>query len=445
LGDDTLTPNTDDNRRGNLRVSCNVPVRCELSGESFEGSLKDVSPRGMRLELGRRLNKGDVIWIHRPSVSLEPVQALVRWCRRHAHRQVVLAGLELQMSDSDVSRSWAQPILSTFEFLHPLAIELIPAPTPLDLNEVVLEPQTEPAAKSEPEVVDATTREEPPPEVHKFMPEDSDLSVPDVLHMEVEPVVSPEVWDQLLSDAQQRLNHKPQKLFNKLLKGFREFAFEDTASVEERRRCLRLTCHYEVNLPAVGQAIVLDLSAAGMGFLTERKQSRGSALVIDPPPQYAGLGSLQSQVRYCRPFRDRFRVGIEFRGSLLPTWASPALKELGFNANHLDQKRRYVRAQTALPVEVRDWRGEYEVATLLDLSRGGTLLRTSKSWEIGEALRLILGPIGYLPTLFLSAVVLHQRPDPEGWLVNLSFIDAGGTNLARLDLYIKTILTRSQS
>ena len=208
---------------------------------------------------------------------------------------------------------------------------------------------------------------------------------------------------------------------------------------------MRLTCHYEVNLPAVGQAIVLDLSAAGMGFLTERKQSRGSALVIDPPPQYAGLGSLQSQVRYCRPFRDRFRVGIEFRGTLLPTWASPALKELGFNANHLDQKRRYVRAQTALPVEVRDWRGEYEVATLLDLSRGGTLLRTSKSWEIGEALRLILGPIGYLPTLFLSAVVLHQRPDPEGWLVNLSFIDAGGTNLARLDLYIKTILTRSQS
>ena len=72
-------------------------------------------------------------------------------------------------------------------------------------------------------------------------------------------------------------------------------------------------------------------------------------------------------------------------------------------------------------------------------------MRTSKSWEVGEALRLILGPIGYLPTLFLSGVVLHQRPDTEGFLVNLSFIDPAGTNLRRLDLYIKTILTRSQS
>ncbi len=415
MGEQILAPNTEDNRRGNLRVSCNVPIRCELNGDSFDGALKDVSPRGMRLELGRRLARGETLTISRPGVDLKPVRAIVRWCRRHAHRDVLLAGMEVEMSADDLQSSWAQPILATFDFLHPVAIELIPEPVPLKLDEA-------------PEAPAPTPSQEP---LHE------PLTIPEIIH--VEEITPKEDWDALLSDAQNRLTDKPQPLFNKILKGFREFAFEDKASVEERRRVSRLTCLYETS-----QGEVLDLSPAGLGLVASRKHARGSSLQIAPPAQYADFTPVDGIVRFCRPFRDRFRVGLEFKGSLQPTWANPALRELGFAPTHLDQKRRYVRAQTSLPIEVRDWRGEFELATLLDLSRGGTLLRTAKSWEIGEALRLILGPIGYLPTLFLSGVVLHQRPDPDGWLVNLSFIDAGGTNLSRLDLYIKTILSRPQ-
>lgn len=428
MGEQILAPNTEDNRRNNLRVSCNVPVRCELNGEGFDAALKDVSPRGMRIELARRLARNEVLIISRPGVDLKPVQAIVRWCRRHAHRDVLLAGLEVEMTAQDIEGSWAQPILATFDFLHPVAIELIPEPVPLQLGEA-----TEPAQ---------TIVQEPVQEV---------MTVPEVIHaeeisspLELDPGPSPEEWNSLLSDAQTRLVDKPQPLFNKILKGFREFAFEDKASVEERRRVLRLTCLYETNLGRGGSAEILDLSPAGLGLVTNRKLSRGASVQVAPPAAYADFAPIEAIVRFCRPFRDRFRIGLEFRGSLIPTWANPALRDLGFMPTHLDQKRRYVRAQTSLPVEVRDWRGEFELATLLDLSRGGTLLRTTKSWEIGEALRLILGPIGYLPTLFLSGVVLHQRPDPDGWLVNLSFIDAGGTNLSRLDLYIKTILSRPQ-
>jgi len=431
LGEQILAPNTEDNRRNNLRVSCNVPVRCELNGEGFYGALKDVSPRGMRVELGRRLARNEMLTISRPGVELKPVQAIVRWCRRHAHRDVLLAGLEVEMSANDLQLSWAQPILATFDFLHPVAIELIPEPVPLQIGE---------AAEPSP----ATIVQEP---VHEPM------TIPEVIHAEeiaeeVPPAPeagpTPEEWNALLGDAQTRLVNKPQPLFNKILKGFREFAFEDRASVEERRRVLRLTCLYETSLGRGGSAEVLDLSPAGLGLVTNRKLARGVTMQISAPPQYSDFAPVDGTVRFCRPFRDRFRIGLEFRGSLLPSWANPALKDLGFMPTHLDQKRRYVRAQTSLPIEVRDWRGEFELATLLDLSRGGTLLRTTKSWEIGEALRLILGPIGYLPTLFLSGVVLHQRPDPDGWLINLSFIDAGGTNLSRLDLYIKTILSRPQ-
>lgn len=441
MGEPTLTSNTDDNRRGNLRVSCNVPVICELNGETFDGALKDVSPRGMRLELGRRLARNEVLKISRPGVELQPVAAIVRWCRRHAHREVLLAGLELEMSSEDLQATWAQPILATFDFLHPVAIELIPEPVPLQLGEavepaptVVTEPAHPEPALSEPMTV--------PEVIHAEEMEASEEIQPSPLELEIKP--SPEEWNQMLGEAQNRLVNRPQPLINKILKGFREFAFEDKASVEERRRVMRLTCLYETSLGKGGTAEVLDLSPAGLGLVTNRKLSRGLALQLSPPAQYSDFTAIDGSVRYCRPYRDRFRIGLEYKGSLLPTWVNPALRDLGFNINHLDQKRRYVRAQTSLPVEVRDWRGDFELATLLDLSRGGTLLRTTKSWEIGEALRLILGPIGYLPTLFLSAVVLHQRPDPDGWLVNLSFIDASGTNHNRLDLYIKTILSRPQ-
>ncbi|MFN8606926.1 MAG: PilZ domain-containing protein [Vulcanimicrobiota bacterium] len=437
MGEQTLTSNTEDNRRGNLRVSCNVPVRCQLNGESFDGALKDVSPRGMRLELGRRLARNEVLTISRPGVDLKPVAAVVRWCRRHAHREILLAGLELEMSNDDLQATWAQPILATFDFLHPVAIELIPEPVPLQLGEASEAPATvvtEPAsseAMTVPEVIHAEELQESEEEV---------VALP--LEPEIGP--SPEEWNQVLAEAQTRLLNKPQPLINKILKGFREFAFEDKASIEERRRVLRLTCLYESSLGKGTTVEVLDLSPAGLGLVSNRKLSRGTPLHLIPPAQFNEFTAVEGTVRYCRPFRDRFRIGLEYKGSLLPTWVNPALRDLGFSTNHLDQKRRYVRAQTSLPIEVRDWRGDFELATLLDLSRGGTLLRTSRSWEIGEALRLILGPIGYLPTLFLSAVVLNQRPDPDGWLVNLSFIDASGTNLNRLDLYIKTILSRPQ-
>ncbi|MBS2036594.1 PilZ domain-containing protein [bacterium] len=437
MGEQTLTSNTDDNRRGNLRVSCNVPVRCELNGESFDGALKDVSPRGMRLELGRRLARNEILKISRPGVDLKPVAAIVRWCRRHAHREVLLAGLELEMSNDDLQATWAQPILATFDFLHPVAIELIPEPVPLQLGEAA---DPLPSEAAEPSLSEPMTV---PEVIHaEEMETAADTVEISALEMEIKP--SPEEWNQMLGEAQNRLVNKPQPLINKILKGFREFAFEDKASVEERRRVSRLTCLYETNLGKGGTAEVLDLSPAGLGLVTSRKLSRGVIVQLNPPAQYSDFTAIEGTVRYCRPYRDRFRIGLEYKGSLLPTWVNPALRDLGFTTNHLDQKRRYVRAQTSLPVEVRDWRGDFELATLLDLSRGGTLLRTTKSWEIGEALRLILGPIGYLPTLFLSAVVLHQRPDPDGWLVNLSFIDASGTNLSRLDLYIKTILSRPQ-
>jgi len=70
------------------------------------------------------------------------------------------------------------------------------------------------------------------------------------------------------------------------------------------------------------------------------------------------------------------------------------------------------------------------------------MLRSQQSWEVGEVLRLILGPIGFLPVLFLRAVVLNQRPEGDSWLVHLSFIDLDGTNLARIDRYVRTILSQ---
>ena len=416
-------------RRGTLRISCNVGVVCQNHAGAFQGRLKDVSRTGLRLELPERLSRGDSLHIARPGVQLEAVRAVVRWCRRHSRRDIFLVGLEVDMPLSDLSSSWIHPILSTFDFLHPLDVDLAiphqPLPEPI-VEEPAPPPVAEPKAAPEaaPEKVEA--REEAPQEV-------------------VAPIADRTGWNDFLHQAQRQLQGAP--LLKKIIRGFRDFAFEDAPSVEERRRIQRLTCHYPLTLSSSGSPLpvtVMDLSAAGAALISSRRLAKGSVVMLGQPqlPNMERTQSLQATVRYCRGLRERFRVGVEFRGNLVDSWVGEALFELGFDASHMEQKRRYVRAQTQLPIEIRTWDGEFLVGTLLDLSRGGALLNTNKAWGVGEALRLILGPVGFLPVLFLSAVVLHQRPDQDGWLLNVSFIDASGTNQSRLDQYIKTILAQ---
>jgi len=416
-------------RRGTLRISCNVGVVCQNHVGAFEGRLKDVSRTGLRLELPERLSKGDSLHIARPGVQLEAVRAVVRWCRRHARREIFLVGLEVDMPPADLSSSWIHPILSTFDFLHPLDVDLAIPLQPF--QEPVVE---EPAPAAEPE---------PVPE-----PEALPQAVPEVVEARQIPTpLTPDRtgWSDFLQQAQRQLQGAP--LLKKIIRGFRDFAFEDAPSVEERRRIQRLTCHYPLTLSSSGSPLpvtVMDLSAAGAALISSRRFAKGSIIMLGQPqlPNMEKTQALQATVRYCRGLRERFRVGVEFRGNLVDSWVGEALLELGFDSSHMEQKRRYVRAQTQLPIEIRTWDGEFLVGTLLDLSRGGALLNTTKAWGVGEALRLILGPVGFLPVLFLSAVVLHQRPDQDGWLLNVSFIDASGTNQSRLDQYIKTILAQ---
>jgi hypothetical protein len=476
-----LGNSTSDERRHNLRISCNVPVRCESSGGIFEGRLKDVSLQGLRLELPQRLERGAQLSIHRPSVNLDPVQAVVRWCRRHSRREVLLAGLEVQMEADAQQRSWVHPILSTFLYLHPDSpiepslqhpvpeskagseacqeeLTALPeAPANVTISPYLQEVMANEAAlqqvdeQSQTQVGAENTASEPLPLESTSEPvtDDTQQTEPELspasLEVSFERDHSDEEWSALLRSAQERLLSLRDPLLNKLLKGFREFAFEDTASVTERRRCARLTCDYEVSLKSSAgpmNATILDLSPAGIALLAPRKLSRNTPVEVQSPANLIHSGSLRCNVRYCRTSREQFRIGLEMRGDLLPSWLNPALRELGFSNFHLEQKRRFVRAQTALPIEVRNWRGDFENSTLLDLSRGGAMLRSQQSWEVGEVLRLILGPIGFLPVLFLRAVVLNQRPEGDSWLVHLSFIDLDGTNLARIDRYVRTILSQ---
>lgn len=483
----------DDERRISLRINCNVPVRCEGLEEPFEGCLKDVSQKGMRIELQLRLTRGLRLRVFRPNVQLEPVSAVVRWCRRHARKDLMLAGLELDMENADIEKSWVQPILSTFLFLQSSGgFPEIPPPQPVVPEPQEPEQEMTPAAPDPPSpeveelptltipvqphlaenlltdqkdevdakgeeqeerpplpIPEAVPPQEPAAEVEPVLaellenavePSQADATPPPDVPL---PELSTEEWTLLLKSAQQKLQPPKPPLINQLLKGFREFAFEDVASIEERRRCSRLYCHYEAALETGSQtanAAVIDLSPAGLGLMVEKKIAKGSLVRLLSPQSLPGFAPVQCLVRYCRAYRERFRVGLELRSDLISSWLNPALKEVGLSGTHLEQKRRYVRAQTSLPIEVRNWKGDFELGTLLDLSRGGALLRTLTVWEIGEVLRLILGPVGYLPTLHLRAVALNQRPDGQHWLVNVNFVDIAGTNLSRLDRYIKAIL-----
>ena len=73
----------------------------------------------------------------------------------------------------------------------------------------------------------------------------------------------------------------------------------------------------------------------------------------------------------------------------------------------------------------------------LDLGRGGALLQSSSPWRSGDQVRLVVGPLGNLPLLYLQGLVLNCRPDEdEQWLVSVRFLEQN----RQLDHYILALL-----
>lgn len=72
-------------RRDGPRIDLRLRVRYEASGVSGEAEASDVSPKGLRLESDKPVDKGTELTLHVDAGELEEMSAVgqVTWCRAH--------------------------------------------------------------------------------------------------------------------------------------------------------------------------------------------------------------------------------------------------------------------------------------------------------------------------------------------------------------------------
>lgn len=393
------------------RLACLLPVVCETSsGDLFPAFVTNISSRGMRLDLERRLAKGQRVRLAQRDSAHGPVTCVVRWCRKLPHKERLLAGVEVDSPPEELHGSWVVSILGTLGY-----VERLDDPRPL----VPPSPEPGPApAVGEPELAEPLV-EEPRP---------------------TRAPLDDTAWADLLETARTRLGAGGSPL-SKLLSGLRSFALEDTVSVNERRRLGRMEATWPVECrldKGKLTAALVDLSLGGLGLRTDGVLRKGATVVVEAPFPLGDLPPVTGKVRYTRPTQNGIRSGVVFDvKAAAGSWIAPALRQLGFGPHHLDCKRRYVRARAHLPVEARSWRGDFVQGIFLDLGRGGALLQSSSPWRSGDQVRLVVGPLGNLPLLYLQGLVLNCRQDEDGqWLVSVRFLEQN----RQLDQYILALL-----
>jgi hypothetical protein len=417
------------------RLSCQFVAVGEVDGRRFGAVVKNIGANGFGLETDQLLKKGQ-------DLVVEGLPCRVKWTRRLPNQQRRVAGLQLLAEPAFLAESWMANIIRTLvdlENQQASGSELVaepPCPEPGIEGEkpaVVVEepdvPEVEDVVAQVEEVVAAAERLLPP------------MARPSVLAEASPAEESLDGFGELLRESQ-LLSVSPSSFLSRAMRELRAFAFQDKASVVERRRVGRLSGG-DVHLTCqVGKDTLpgwlLDLSPTGAGLRSVRALARGGRVTLEA----AGGSAVDGTVRYCRRAGANFRVGVALSGTPLDgTWVYELLRELGFARRHLAQQgRQFVRVAAALPVEVRSWKGDFVLSQFDDLSRGGAQLRSSSGWAPGENLRLVLGPIGTLPVIYFTATVLHQRQVDDGWLMRLRFDDLDAGQIGKLDKYIVALL-----
>jgi hypothetical protein len=435
--------------------------------------VSNISLAGLRLEVGSRLVKGEILELQFRDPALRSVACQVQWCRRLPKKETLLAGVSFTATLAQLRGTWLIEALEALDTIGayyqglappivqpPLSEAFSSEPAPEIVVEVeatasLEEPTSELLTESQvAEIADAcrlslSASEHPGAETGELSSANKYTAFQEVSHL-VAPPARDEAWAQLLHDAQLRLK-QASPLLTRVLSGLRAFAVEDGVSLVERRRIRRMRCQYEVVCHLGAQsfrALVVDLSPAGLGLETAFTFRKGTVFSVLAPelPEFSGFAPMVGKVRHVKLLQHRVGLVLE-PTDLLRSWVGISLRTLGFSRAHLEEKRRFVRARTYLAVEARGWGGDFVKGFFLDLGRGGALLQSPQAFQREEQVRLVVGPLGPLPLLYLPGLVVNQRRDPDsaGWLVSVRFLELTKRRMSQLDQYILALLTSNPS
>ena len=151
---------------------------------------------------------------------------------------------------------------------------------------------------------------------------------------------------------------------------------------QERRVTTRVDCCYPVDCEHSGQRFtgtVTNMGLGGMRLLAERELEREVTLMIHS--HEPGWGPVAARVVWSRERTggDDFETGLIYRDGLQEldsSWVKAALQHLGFESASLYERRRTLRAATALQAQLAV-AGKPYPCIMRDLGLGGALVETT--------------------------------------------------------------------
>jgi PilZ domain-containing protein len=91
-------------RRGTLRIPCQLQARLRTSGDEVEAVVVDIGLRGLCLLIKGKIRKGSVVELLPRNSSEQPVNCKIQWKKKHSDG--FLSGVSFQDDKESLSRSW---------------------------------------------------------------------------------------------------------------------------------------------------------------------------------------------------------------------------------------------------------------------------------------------------------------------------------------------------
>lgn len=237
-----------------------------------------------------------------------------------------------------------------------------------------------------------------------------------------------------------------------LLRGFLSFVPRkpEEWDFEERRKLIRLRCHYKCNMECEGKKFeghVIDMGVGGMRLRTFHPLKVGQTVTVHSPFHEVGANSepVQCEIHWIhKPDRNlltfsggRYASDARVMGK---SWVKNVLKQLGFRPEFIRSKRKHVRADCFLEGSLRRPDNTRQEIRIHNLGVGGMLFEYRIPLTTGETHAVRIGPFEKLPALDVVGCIVKARPEGRNFLYSLEFNELKASELRLLALYLKTLL-----
>lgn len=241
-------------------------------------------------------------------------------------------------------------------------------------------------------------------------------------------------------------------MIRQLLRGFLSLVPRPTEEwdFEERRKLIRLRCHYKCAMQSEGKkfdGIVLDMGVGGLRLRTFHGIKVGHKVLVHSPFHEVGEAGepVECTVQWVhKPDRNLLTyAGCKYSSEgreMSKSWVKNVLKQLGFRPEFIRSKRKHVRAECFVEGSLRRSDNARQEVRLHNVGVGGLLFEYRGVLPTGELQQVRIGPFEKLPGLDVTGKIVKARPEGKHFLYSLEFEELKPAQLRLLTVYLKTLM-----